>query len=145
MLTIRAGLVAARDDKNECVGRLRYRDGYARIDNSLGLGNNFLCSTFLEIGRAISQCAGRASRIDRCPPALTDRAYLNSISFIVDCRHCLRCERELGGLVLPKRKSRWRPIGTGVAFLSGFLRRASHTLLVCHQLRGAEVSLQNTI
>ena len=61
---------------------------YARIDNPLGLGNNFLCSTFLEIGRAISQCAGRAPRIDRCPPALADRAYLNSISLIVDRCHC---------------------------------------------------------
>ena len=61
---------------------------YARIDNPLGLGNNFLCSTFLEIGRAISQSAGRASRIDRCPPALADRAYLNSISLVVDRYHC---------------------------------------------------------
>ena len=60
----------------------------ACIDNPLGLRNNFLCSTFLEIGRAISQCAGRASRIDRCPPALADRAYLNSISLIVDRCHC---------------------------------------------------------
>jgi hypothetical protein len=30
MLTIQAGLMAARDVNNECVGRLRYRDGDAR-------------------------------------------------------------------------------------------------------------------
>ncbi len=32
----------------------------------------------------------RAWRKDRCAPALPQRAYLNSISLIVDCRHCLR-------------------------------------------------------
>ncbi len=88
----------------------------ARIDHALGLRNNFLRATFLEIGRAISQWSVRAWRKDRPPPALADRAYLNSISLIVDCRHCLRC-RFLANL---RAEAQRGPVSCWCAFAHGY-------------------------
>jgi len=55
-----------------------------RIDDTLGFGDNVLHFTFLEVGRTIGQRAGRARRIDRCAPALSDTADLDAMALVFD-------------------------------------------------------------
>jgi hypothetical protein len=70
-------------------GRLQRPRTQPRIDNPLGLRNNFPCAIFLQLGGAIGSCTGRSWRKDSGSPTLSYGAYLYPISLVFDYCHCL--------------------------------------------------------
>jgi hypothetical protein len=98
----------------------------ARLDNSLGLADDFFRAAFFKIDRTIRPRRDRAWREDRCSPSLAYRRDFDPVSLVVNHGHRLHVRTAaMNDDTAPgaDRSVAPQPIIVAIAFREGFPRR----------------------